>query len=73
MVLDEKRAEVDKIDEVLVEYFVKRMKAVKDIDEYKKKANLPVKDAEIENSKLKRLLENVDDEFKQWTLSFLLN
>ena len=73
MDIDQMRKELNDIDVVLVDYFQKRMKLVKEISSYKKRSKLPIKNEEIENEKLKSLLSRVDDEFKQTSLSFLMN
>ena len=73
MTIEEKRKEIADIDRVLLDYFQKRMKAVKEIAKIKKSAGLPIRDTAYENEKLKSLMLMVADEYKEYAMSFIMN
>ncbi len=73
MTIEEKRDELMQLDRVLVDYFQKRMAAVKDLAVLKKKASTGHMDADFENKKMRDLLSDTDDEFKEYTLKFIMH
>lgn len=55
------RAQIDSIDENLLELFAKRFKIVKEIEKYKKEQGLPVADKQRENQKLEVLMKKAEE------------
>ena len=73
MTIDEKRDEIMQLDRILVDYFQKRMSAIKDLAALKKKSNAGLWDADFENKKMRELLSDVDGEYKEVTLKYIMN
>ena len=73
MTIDEKRDEIMQLDKVTVDYFQKRMAAVKDLAALKKKASAGLSDADFENRNMRELLSDVDGEYKEVTLKFIMH
>lgn len=61
------REEINNIDDELVKLFQRRMKAAKNVAEYKKENNVPVYDKSRERDIINRILEEVDDDIKGYT------
>lgn len=66
MSLEEYRAELDQIDKTLEEYFVKRMKVVKKIGEYKKAKGLPTYDGGREKQVIEKHTAAIEEELKPY-------
>lgn len=62
MSLEEYRAELDVIDKTLEEYFVRRMKVVEKIGEYKRANGIPTLDAGREKAVLEKHTKDIDPE-----------
>ena len=62
MSLEEYRAELDVIDKTLEEYFVRRMKVVEKIGEYKRANGIPTLDAGREKVVLEKHTKDIDPE-----------
>lgn len=60
MNLEELRAELDKVDKILEENFVKRMEIVAQVADFKKANNLPTLDSAREQIVLDKHAANVD-------------
>ena len=63
MSLEEYRAELDVIDKTLEEYFVRRMKVVAKIGEYKRANDIPTLDAGREKAVLEKHTKEIEPEF----------
>lgn len=64
MGLDNLRKELDEIDNELIEVFKKRMDITKKIGRYKRVRDVPVRDRGRENEIIKRLEDQVEEEYK---------
>ncbi|MBO7526177.1 MAG: chorismate mutase [Clostridia bacterium] len=62
--LKELREKIDRIDDKIVELYLKRMEVVSLVAQKKRELNSPVTDAERESKILYRLTKNLPDEFK---------
>ena len=60
--LEEYRAELDEVDKVLEQYFVRRMKIVDRIGRYKRLNNIPTLDASREAAVLEKHTRDIDPE-----------
>jgi len=69
--LDEARKQLDAIDKEMSELFIKRMKASKEIANYKKVNNLPVVNKEREAVVISNNAENIEEEYRQYYIDFL--
>ena len=69
MNIDELRAEIDGIDDSLLELFHLRMAAAKKIGRYKKENDLPIKDREREREIINRLCEKSKPELAEYVKS----
>lgn len=66
------RAEIDSIDEKLVELFEKRMETVLEIAEYKRNNNMDVLDCSRENEVIKKAVEHLkNDKFEKPVVDFM--
>ena len=65
--LDQYRAEIDKIDDEIVALYKKRMAVSKGIAEEKNKSGKSITNAKREKEILNRVTENVDDDIKAYT------
>ncbi len=63
MTLEAYRAELDVIDKTLEEYFVRRMKVVAKIGEYKRANGIPTLDAGREKAVLEKHTKDIEPEF----------
>ena len=61
MNLEELRAELDKVDKILEENFIKRMEIVAQVADFKKANNLPTLDQNREQIVLDKHAANVDE------------
>jgi len=66
MNLNNFRKEIDNIDDEILALFIKRMKAVKEIADFKKANNLPVLNSGREDDIINRLCLNSDDNMKEY-------
>lgn len=72
MKLAEARETINEIDVRMAELFEKRMKAVKEVAEYKSERGLPVEDRERETSLIESMSSAIkDDEIRPFYVSFL--
>ena len=70
--LDECRVEIDRIDREMVKLFEERMKASKEVANYKIKHALPIFDASREQEVINQNLQYIeDDEIKEYYVNFL--
>ena len=58
------RREIDSTDRELIQLFIKRMKTVGAISEYKKANGLPIFDEKREAEKIARAVSGIDEEFR---------
>lgn len=65
--IDDLRSEIDSQNDVIVEAFKKRMKAVKEIGKLKKKEGIPILDSLRENEILEKVSDMVPNELKEST------
>lgn len=65
------RREIDSIDRELIQLFIKRMKTVGAISEYKKANGLPVFDEKRETEKITRAISGIDEEYRGETEEFI--
>ncbi len=72
--LIEARKIINETDKQIAELFQKRMKAVKEVAEYKKERGLPIFDSSRENEVIKTNSENItDEEIKEFYVPFIKN
>jgi len=64
------RAKINEIDKEIALLFNERFKVVKEIKAYKVKHNLPITDELREKAIIKDNLAYIDEEFKQYFLTF---
>ena len=60
--LQQARQEIDSIDKEMAQLFVRRMRAVEQVSEYKREHGLPVSDAAREEAVITKNSAHVDDE-----------
>ncbi len=70
MNLDELRAQLDQIDKVLEEYFVKRMEISAQIADYKEANGLPTTDPAREKVVLEKHGGSVDPLYREYTMDY---
>lgn len=73
MNLDEYRNNIDKIDNDILNLFIKRMQLCTDIAEYKKSHNLPILNSEIEISIINNRLSNSPNNIHEYVKAFFSN
>lgn len=64
------RVKINEIDKEIAILFNERFKVVKEIKAYKVKNNLPITDEHREKAIIKDNLAYIDEEFKQYFLTF---
>ena len=68
--LDEYRAELDEIDKVLEQYFVRRMQVVANIGEFKRANGIPTLDAGREAQVLEKHTRSIEPQFVPYMEDF---
>lgn len=69
--LNELRAEIDKIDNDILELFSKRMEVVKKVGEYKIEHNLPILNSKRENEVLEKCSKLLMDDIRVYGEEFM--
>ncbi len=72
--LEEARKVINEVDSQMAELFVKRMRAVEKVFEYKKENGLPILDSKREEAVVHKNLELIEDErLKEYYVDFIKN
>ena len=72
--LEEARKVINEVDSQMAELFVKRMRAVEKVFEYKKENGLPILDSKREEAVIHKNLELIEDEvLKEYYVDFIKN
>lgn len=69
--IEECREELNELDPIIKELFIKRMKIVKDVALYKKANGMEVFDSIREKQMIQKLSNNIESELKEYYLRFL--